>query len=228
QGAENKPYVDTGPVLEKPIANQAGLGWQGKHTNLIHPKLGNWVFLGEIFTTLALPPDEPVKNRCGSCTRCMDACPTGAITGPYQLDARRCISYLTIEHKGAIPLEFREKIGDHLYGCDDCLQACPWNRWAQHTREVRFEPRDYPDLTPMLFWGDEDFTETFAGSPIKRIGLNRWKRNVCTVLGNIGTAEDLTALESAAASDDPMVAEHAQWAINRIHSRNTAGNVLAK
>lgn len=221
-GGTNKPYVDTGPILEKAWAEHAGLGWQGKHTNLIHPKLGNWLFLSVILTSLELPADKRGASHCGSCTRCITACPTNAITGPWQLDARRCISYLTIEHKGSIPVELRPAIGDHLYGCDDCLNACPWNRWAQRSREAKFDERPLPDLRDMLSWDDATFRETFQGSPIKRIGLQRWLRNCCVVLGNCGNESDLDALSALAAQEDPLVAEHAIWAIEQIRARGTA------
>ncbi|MEO0796151.1 MAG: tRNA epoxyqueuosine(34) reductase QueG [Verrucomicrobiota bacterium] len=217
---DQKPYVDTGPVLEKPIAVQAGLGWQGKSTIVLNRDHGTWLFLGFIFTTLELPADEPAREHCGKCTRCIDACPTQAITGPYQLDARRCISYLTIEHKGAIPMEFRRAIGDRLYGCDECLDVCPWNRWARVTREEKFAARPYPDLREMLGWSEESFREAFAGTPIKRAGLSRWLRNVCVVLGNTGEAEDLPELEALADSADELVAEHAAWAVAEIKSRS--------
>ncbi|WP_309397312.1 tRNA epoxyqueuosine(34) reductase QueG [Cerasicoccus maritimus] len=219
-GSAQRPYVDTGPVMEKPIAEQAGLGWQGKSTILLNRENGTWLFLGFIFTTLELPADEPARGHCGTCTRCIDACPTGAITGPYQLDARRCISYLTIEHKGAIPHEYRRAIGDRIYGCDECLDVCPWNRWAKVTREAKFAPRDYPDLRVMLDWDEADFTEAFAGTPIKRSGLSRWRRNVCVALGNVGDAEDLPSLQRIASSDDALAAEHASWAIAEIESRD--------
>ncbi|WP_309387731.1 tRNA epoxyqueuosine(34) reductase QueG [Cerasicoccus frondis] len=218
-GSAQRPYVDTGPVLEKPIAAQAGLGWQGKSTILLNKQNGTWLFLGFVFTTLELEADEPARSHCGKCTRCIDACPTGAIIAPYKLDARRCISYLTIEHKGAIPLEFRRAIGDRIYGCDECLDVCPWNRWAQATQEAKFASREYPDLTAMLNWTEAEFAETFAGTPIKRAGLSRWRRNVCVVLGNIGTGEDLPMLRSIAESDDALAAEHAQWAIDEIEAR---------
>lgn len=222
-GAEQRPYVDTGPILEKPIAALAGLGWQGKSTILINRKSGTWLFLGVIVTTLDLPANtEPPKDNCGKCTRCIDACPTGAIVAPYSLDARRCIAYLTIEHKGAIPLEYRRAIGDRLYGCDECLDVCPWNHWAHQTREAKFAARPLPDLTAMLKWTQEEWDEKMAGTPIRRAGLNRWHRNSCVVLGNIGTAEDIPHLEAAANADDSedgVVREHAQWAISEIRAR---------
>ena len=217
-GAVNRPYVDTGPLLEKPIA-AAGLGWQGKNTMVLNEQDGQWLFLGFILTTYPFPPDKPVADRCGTCTRCIDVCPTQAITGPYQLDARKCISYLTIEHKGAIPLPYRELIGDHLYGCDDCLDVCPWNKWAQKTREAAFSPRPYPDLRDMLSMDEDSFARTFAGSPIRRLKRGRWLRNVCIVLGNTGHTADLPSLEEASIDADPLVSEHAQWAISRIRER---------
>lgn len=220
QGGLNKPYIDTGPLLEKPIAALAGIGWQGKNTMVLNRDQGQWLFLGFILTSLPFPPDSPVKDRCGTCSRCIDICPTRAITAPYQLDARRCISYLTIEHKGEIPLEYRPLIGDHLYGCDDCLDICPWNKWAHPTTEAAFARRAYPDLRDMLAMTEESFRTTFAGSPIKRIGRARWLRNVCVVLGNIGSPEDLPALKTTAKDPHPLVAHHAQWAIERIHSRH--------
>jgi epoxyqueuosine reductase len=218
-GSAQRPYVDTGPLLEKPIAEAAGLGWQGKSTILVEPKRGTWSFLGNIVTTLELPTDEPGKDRCGSCTRCIDVCPTNAITAPYQLDARKCISYLTIEHDGAIPEEYREAIGDRLYGCDECLDVCPWNKWAVPTEEPKFAPREYPQLREMLHWDDATFRERMQGSPLRRLKLARWRRNLCVVLGNTGDAADLPALEAVAAGEDPMVAEHADWAIRQIRAR---------
>lgn len=219
-GGENRPYVDTGPLLEKPIAEQAGLGWQGKNTVLLNAEEGQWLFLGTILTTLDFKADQPQKDRCGSCTRCIDVCPTQAITAPYQLDARKCISYLTIEHKGSIPLEFRRPIGNHLFGCDDCLDVCPWNRWAQFTRESHFHPRDYPDLREMLLWDEQTFEKTTEGTPIRRLKRPRWLRNICVVLGNIGTPGDLPALLQAASDPDPLIQEHAQWAISEILTRH--------
>ena len=218
--AVNRPYVDTGPLLEKPIAAAAGIGWQGKNTMVLNGQDGQWLFLGFILTTYPFPPDEPVADRCGSCTRCMDVCPTRAITGPYQLDARKCISYLTIEHKGSIPPPYRKLIGDHLYGCDDCLDVCPWNKWAQKTREAAFTARPYPDLREMLSMDEAAFAGTFAGSPVKRLKRSRWLRNVCVVLGNIGEPADLPALEAAAMDPDPLIREHAEWAIEEISSRH--------
>ena len=171
---------------------------------------------------LDLPADTAGKDRCGSCTRCIDVCPTQAITAPYQLDARRCISYLTIEHSGSIPEAYRRPIGNHLFGCDDCLDVCPWNKWAQLTRESKLTARTYPDLSEMLQWDEKTFSTTFAGTPMKRSGLRRWKRNICVVLGNTGTLEDIPGLRMIAADDDPLLAEHAAWAIAEIESRQGA------
>jgi len=222
QGGDNKPYVDTGPVLERSVANRAGIGWQGKSTMLIHPKLGTWFFLGEIITSLKIPPDQPMKDFCGKCTACIDACPTRAIIAPYQLDARKCISYLTIEHKGSIPLKYRQVIGDRLFGCDDCLTACPWNRWAVHSSEQKFQARPLPELRSMLLWTEQEFEDFFRGTAVKRLGLSRWLRNVCIVIGNTGTTSDLPALEKAVNPIDPLVAEHAAWAANQISARHCA------
>lgn len=218
-GGEQRPYVDTGPLLEKPIAEAAGLGWQGKSTILIEPKRGTWSFLANIVTTLELPAGEKSKDRCGSCTRCIDVCPTRAITAPYQLDASKCISYLTIEHDGAIPLAYREAIGDRLYGCDECLDVCPWNKWAVPTEEAKFTPRELPTLREMLAWDEATFTERMQGSPMRRLKLQRFRRNLCVVLGNVGFVADLPALELVASGEDAMVAEHASWAMERIRGR---------
>ncbi|HSI10896.1 MAG TPA: tRNA epoxyqueuosine(34) reductase QueG [Chthoniobacter sp.] len=222
RGGRQRCYVDTGPVLERDMAAVAGAGWQGKSTMLIHPKFGTWFFLAEILTTLELPTDAPMADHCGKCTRCMVACPTNAITAPRQLDARRCISYLTIENKGAIPEEFRTAIGDRIYGCDDCLTACPWNRFAQDSRESTFAARDFVhgwSLRDFLTLDDNAFRELFRKSPIKRIKRRGFLRNVCVALGNIGTREDLPALEKAAQDPEPLIAEHAQWALTRIRVR---------
>lgn len=223
-GGRQRYYVDTGPVLERDFAAEAGIGWHGKSTMLIHPRLGTWFFLAELLTTLDLEPDAPHPDRCGACTRCLDACPTGAIArgAPRRLDARRCISYLTIELKEAIPLEFRPLLGDRIYGCDDCLEACPWNRFAQASRESAFQAsrrtvgmtlRDY------LALDDDGFRALFRGSPIKRIKRRGLLRNVCVALGNVGTAADLPALARAAADAEPLIAEHARWAIAQIEGR---------
>ncbi len=221
-GGRQKIYVDTGPVLERDFAAEAGIGWHGKSTMLLNRQLGTWFFLGEIFTTLELPSDPPQVARCGSCTRCIDACPTGAITAPHQLDARRCISYLTIELKGSIPLEFRPMIGDRIYGCDDCLDACPWNRFARVSRESAFAARPAVErmrLRDFLALDDEQFREMFRGSPIKRIKRRGFLRNVCVALGNVGTGDDLPALATAARDYEPLIVEHAVWAMRTIESR---------
>jgi epoxyqueuosine reductase len=222
-GGLQKCYVDTGPVLERDHAAQAGIGWHGKSTMLINERLGTWFFLAEILTTLELPPDEPVPNRCGTCERCIKACPTGAITAPHRLDARRCISYLTIELKGAIPLDLRPLIGNRIFGCDDCLDACPWNRFAQVSRETAFSVRHSTtgmSLRDYLNLGDNEFRLLFRNSPIKRIKRRRFLRNVCVALGNVGDSSDLPALKRAAADAEPLIAEHAKWAIQQIRSRH--------
>ena len=220
-GGVQRGYTDTGPLLERDFAALAGVGWQGKSTILIHPKLGAWFFLAEILTTLELPPDEPVSSRCGQCTRCIDACPTGAITAPHRVDARRCVSYLTIEHKGSIPEELRPRIGGRIYGCDDCAAACPWNRFAQASRETAFAARAAVQLSlrELLALDDAQFRTLFKGSPIARIKRRGLLRNVCVALGNTGTREDLPALERAAADPEPLIAEHARWALGRICQR---------
>ena len=218
-GGAQKPYVDTGPVLEKPLAAEAGLGWQGKSTILLQREHGTWLFLGVILTTLDLAPSRKEPNRCGSCTRCVDACPTAAIVAPYRLDARKCLAYLTIEHDGPIPEEYRRPLGDRVFGCDDCLDVCPWNRWAKATQEARFAPRGVPPLRETLAWTDEQFVGHFRGTPVKRLGLARWLRNALTVLGNTGTAEDLAAVRSLLGHPDPMVAEHAAWAERELRAR---------
>jgi epoxyqueuosine reductase len=222
QGGTQRHYVDTGPVLERDFAGEAGLGWNGKSTMQIHRALGTWFFLAEILTTIDLECDTPAKDLCGKCTRCMDACPTQAITAPRRMDARRCISYLTIEHKGSIPLEFRRAVGDRLYGCDECLTVCPWNRFAQASHEAAFAARESVfsmRLREMLSLKDDEFRVLFAKSPIKRIKRPAFLRNVCVVLGNVGTADDLPALEAATCDEHPLISEHAAWAVAEIRSR---------
>jgi epoxyqueuosine reductase len=219
---QQKGYVDTGPVLERDHAAEAGIGWHGKSTMLIDERLGTWFFLAEVLTTLELPPDEPVPDRCGTCERCIKACPTGAITAPHRLDARRCISYLTIELKGSIPLDLRPLIADRIFGCDDCLDACPWNRFARVSREAAFFARPSTVGIPLrdyLGLSDEDFRSLFRNSPIKRIKRRGFLRNVCVALGNVGDPSDLAALGRAAADPEPLIAEHAKWAIHQIRSR---------
>jgi len=226
-GAEVKVFVDTAPVMEKPLAEAAGLGWQGKHTNLVSRAHGSWLFLGAIYTTLEIEPDAPHETRCGSCSACLDACPTDAFPAPFRLDARRCISYLTIEHKGAIPEEYREKIGNRIYGCDDCLAVCPWNRFAAAARANRaFLPRAElaaPALGDLLRLDDAAFRKVFAGSPIKRIGRGRMVRNAAIAAGNSGRAELIPVLRELAEDADPVVAEAAHWAIGRLSAPGTAG-----
>lgn len=222
-GGTQRPYVDTGPVLERDFASESGLGWGGKSTMQIHRHLGTWFFLADILTTLDLPPDAPATDHCGKCTRCITACPTQAITAPRRLDARRCISYLTIESKGPIPLEFRHAIGDRIYGCDSCLDACPWNRHAQASHEATFQARATVfahTLRDFLSLTDDTFRALFAKSPIKRIKRPAFLRNVCVALGNTGTPADLPALEQAAQDEHPLISEHAQWAIQEIHQRH--------
>jgi epoxyqueuosine reductase len=223
-GGKQKCYVDTGPVLERDYAAKAGIGWHGKSTMLIDQQLGTWFFLAEILSTLELPLDEPARDRCGTCDRCIRACPTGAITAPHRLDARRCISYLTIELKGSIPLEFRPLIGDRIFGCDDCLEACPWNRFAQVSRQSAFSARKATTgmaLRDYLGLSDEQFRHMFRSSPIKRIKRRGFLRNVCVALGNIGNRDDMPALERAASDSEPLIAEHAAWAIERILYRES-------
>jgi len=221
-GTRSLWYVDTGPVLERDLAQRAGLGFAGKHTNLISRKLGNWIFLAEILTTLELEPDAPEKNRCGTCARCMEACPTHAIPAPFQLDARKCISYLTIELKGAIPEELRPAIGNRIYGCDDCLAVCPWNKFAREGRLMREHARAdlrQPDLPGLLALDEAGFRRRFAGTPILRTKRRGLLRNVCVALGNSGDERALPALERAAHDPEPLIAEHARWAIRRIERK---------
>jgi epoxyqueuosine reductase len=215
-------YVDTGPLLERDLAQRAGLGFAGKHTNLISRRLGNWFFLAEILTTLELEPDQPEQNHCGRCTRCLTACPTQAIVAPFQLDARKCISYLTIELKGPIPVALRRAVGNRIYGCDDCLAACPWNRFAQEGQLMRAHTRTdlaAPDLLELLRLDDQGFKQRFAGSPILRTKRRGLLRNVCVALGNIGGPEALPQLEKAEKDPERLIAEHAHWAIAEISAR---------
>jgi len=216
-----KVFVDTAPVMEKPLAAAAGLGWQGKHTNLVSRDLGSWFFLGSIFTTLDLPEGTEEADHCGSCRACLDGCPTDAFPAAYQLDARRCISYLTIEHTGPIPAEFREKMGNRIYGCDDCLAACPWNKFARAAKEAKLKAREdliSPKLADFLVLDDKTFRSLFSGSPIKRIGRNRFLRNVLIAAGNSGD-ESLSVLVKPHLSDlDPMVRGAAVWALSRLLS----------
>jgi epoxyqueuosine reductase len=222
-----KVFVDTAPVMEKPLAEAAGLGWQGKHTNLVSRSDGSWLFLGAIYTTLELEPDTPHRGHCGSCDACQTACPTDAFPAPYRLDARRCISYLTIEHKGPIPHEFREAIGNRIYGCDDCLAVCPWNRFADTARRHQaFVPRAElvaPALADLLALDDAGFRQVFAGSPIKRIGRGRMVRNAAIAAGNSGREELVEPLSLLVDDDDPVVAEAAAWALERLSLTRACG-----
>ncbi len=218
-GTRSLWYVDTGPILERDLAQRAGLGFVGKHTSLISRQLGNWFFLAEILTTLELEPDPPEHNRCGSCTRCLAACPTAAFTAPFQLDARRCISYLTIELKGPIPVELRPAIGNRIYGCDDCLAACPWNRFARQGRLMKSHARPdlaTSDLIDLLSLDDAAFKERFVGTPILRTKRRGLLRNVCVALGNSHDPAALPALQRAAKDQEPLIAEHARWALDQL------------
>ncbi|PWK63161.1 tRNA epoxyqueuosine(34) reductase QueG [Aminobacter sp. AP02] len=223
-GGDVKVFVDTAPVMEKPLAEAAGLGWQGKHTNLVSREFGSWLFLGTIFTTAELEPDEAEIDHCGSCRACLDACPTDAFPAPYRLDARRCISYLTIENKGPIPLEFRQKIGNRIYGCDDCLAACPWNKFAQAASEQKLAARDdlrEPRLIELLALDDATFRTFFSGSPVKRIGRDRFIRNVLIASGNSADAALVEPCRALLADPSPLVRGAAVWALSRLVSRKT-------
>lgn len=225
-GAYNwRVFSDSAPVLEKPLAEQAGLGWIGKHTNLINAKAGSWFFLGEIYTDLALPTDLPATNHCGRCTTCIDICPTGAIVAPYQLDARRCISYLTIELHGPIPVKFRPLMGNRIYGCDDCQLFCPWNKFAQQTTESDFLPRhglNSAELITLMNWDEGTFLARTEGSAIRRIGLERWQRNIAVALGNVPPPNDdvLNCLTSHRDNPSALVREHVAWALQQ-HEQTT-------
>ncbi|RWF15158.1 MAG: tRNA epoxyqueuosine(34) reductase QueG, partial [Mesorhizobium sp.] len=213
--------VDTAPVMEKPLAEAAGLGWQGKHTNLVSRAHGSWLFLGTIFTTADLEPDAAEEDHCGSCRACLDACPTGAFPAPYRLDARRCISYLTIENKGPIPHEFREAIGNRIYGCDDCLAACPWNKFASAASDAKLAARTdlrEPPLSELLKLDDPGFRAFFSGSPIKRIGRDRFIRNVLIAAGNSGDTSLTPAVQSLLEDGSPLVRGAAVWALSRLLS----------
>ncbi len=221
-GTRSLWYVDTGPVLERDLAQRAGAGFIGKHTNLISRGLGNWFFLAEILTTVELEPDAPERNRCGNCTRCITACPTRAITAPFQLDARLCISYLTIELKGSIPVELRPAMGARIFGCDDCLEVCPWNKFAREGRMMKAHDRSdlaQPDLLELLALDDAGFKRRFAGTPILRTKRRGLLRNVCVALGNTGNKSALPALSEATRDAEPLIAEHARWAVDEIGRR---------
>jgi epoxyqueuosine reductase len=217
-----RAFVDSAPVLEKPLAENAGLGWIGKHTNVINKDAGSWFFLGELLTDLPLPPDAPASGHCGSCRACIDVCPTDAIVAPYQLDARRCISYLTIELKDAIPVSLRSAIGNRIYGCDDCQLYCPWNKFAKPLAEGDFAPRhalDDQDLCSLFAWSEEEWRRKTEGSAIRRIGLERWRRNIAVALGNAATTPAvIDALRARSDDDSVMVREHVAWALDQ-HTR---------
>ncbi len=218
-GQALKVFVDTAPLMEKPLAQQAGLGWQGKHTNLVSRQFGSWLFLGAILTAAELPPDAPETDHCGSCQACLDICPTRAFPAPYELDARRCISYLTIEYDGVIPLEFRQPMGNRLYGCDDCLAACPWNKFAQSARDMEIQARDAlkaPSLLDLARLDDAGFREFFATTAVKRIGRDRFIRNLCLALGNSGDAAAIPVLLDLAADPAMPVRAHAAWALKQL------------
>ncbi|WYK03302.1 tRNA epoxyqueuosine(34) reductase QueG [Cereibacter sphaeroides f. sp. denitrificans] len=220
-GCEIKVFVDTAPVMEKPLAQAAGLGWQGKHTNLLSRELGNWFFLGAIFTTLELPRDAPGREHCGSCRACLDACPTGAFPAPFQLDARRCISYLTIEHRGPVEEELRGRMGNRIYGCDDCLAACPWNKFAQAASEIGYAARvGAPPLEELAGLDEAGFRARFSGSPIKRIGRDRFLRNVLYAIGNSGDRRLRAAAEPHVDDPDGAVADAARWALARLDEKS--------
>ena len=216
---EVKIFVDTAPVMEKPIAAQAGLGWQGKHTNLVSRDFGSWLFLGSIFTTAEIDPDAPEEDHCGACRRCLDVCPTNAFVAPYQLDARACISYLTIEHKGHIALEFREAMGNRIFGCDDCLAVCPWNKFAKVAHEAKLSVRaesDNPPLAELLQLDDAAFRARFSGTPIKRTGRDRFVRNVLIAAGNSGDETSRAASGERLSDASPLVRAMAVWALSRL------------
>jgi epoxyqueuosine reductase len=218
-GSEVKVFVDTAPLMEKPLAHAAGLGWQGKHTNLVSREFGSWLFLGAIITSMELPPDAPAADSCGTCRACLDICPTNAFPAPYQLDARRCISYLTIEHAGPIPLEFRKAIGNRIYGCDDCLAVCPWNKFAQVTHEAKLKARAdgvAPRLADLAALDEPGFRRRFSASPIKRIGRDRFVRNVLVAIGNSGEVGLASAAEARLGDESALVRGAAVWALSQL------------
>jgi epoxyqueuosine reductase len=222
QEADVKVFVDTAPLMEKPLAARAGIGWQGKHTNLVSREFGSWLFLGAILTNLELPPDAPEPDHCGQCRACLDVCPTGAFPAPYQLDARRCISYLTIEHEGPIPRELRSAIGNRIYGCDDCLAVCPWNKFASQGREAKLAARadlEAPSLAELARLDDASFRSLFAGGPIKRAGRARFVRNVLIAIGNSKDCALAAVAEERLRDESPLVRGAAVWALARLTSR---------
>ncbi len=226
-----KVFVDTAPVMEKPLAQQAGLGWQGKHTNLVSRGFGSWLFLGEIYLALDLPPDEAETDHCGACHRCLDVCPTGAFPAPYRLEARRCISYLTIEHKGHIPAGLRPLMGNRIYGCDDCLAVCPWNKFARATRELGLRPREAlqaPRLAELAALDDAAFRALFSGSPVKRIGRDRFVRNVLIAIGNSGDPNLVSSVMPRLADASPLVRAMAVWALGRLTEKRRVAALRAE
>ena len=230
-GAALKVFVDTAPVLEKPLAEQAGVGWQGKHTNLVSREHGSWLFLAEIFTDLELEPDPPETDHCGSCRRCLDVCPTDAFPGPYQLDARRCIAYLTIEHKDHIPREFRVAIGNRVFGCDDCLAVCPWNKFARAANDARLETREdlaCPPLEDLVALDDAGFRARFAGTPVKRTGRDRFIRNVLIAIGNSGDVSLAPRVEERLQDGSPLVRAAAVWALSRLLAPDQLADLRAQ
>ena len=227
-GAEVKVFVDTAPVMEKPLAAAAGIGWQGKHTNLVSREHGSWLFLGAIFTSADIEPDAAEQDACGTCRRCLDVCPTRAFPAPYMLDARRCLAYLSIEHKGHIPEEFRLPMGNRVFGCDDCLAVCPWNKFASAARENRFAARaetDNPPLAELLTLDDSSFRARFAGTPIKRTGRDRFLRNVLIAVGNSGDRDLLPRVEALLADASPLVRAMAVWAMRRLAAERISEGV---
>lgn len=230
-GGEVKVFVDTAPVMEKPLAARAGIGWQGRHTNLVSREFGSWLFLGEVYTTLELVPDLPAPDRCGRCTRCIDICPTQAITAPGELDPRRCISYLTIEHKGHIAAEYRAAMANRIYGCDDCLAVCPWNKFAEAAREAGFEAREgtvLPPLAELVALDDAAFRARYPGSAIKRLGRDRFVRNVLIAIGNSGDAVFADAVEARLGDGSPLVRAMAVWALGHIAPARAAALCAAQ
>ena len=229
-GADVKVFVDTAPVMEKPLAEAAGIGWQGKHTNLVSREYGSWLFLGSIFTSAELSPDEAEHDHCGSCRACLDICPTDAFPAPYQLDARRCISYLTIEHKGPIPREFRVAMGNRIYGCDDCLAVCPWNKFASAASEAKLTAREdfkEPRLTDLLTLDDPAFRALFSGSPVKRIGRDRFIRNVLVAAGNSGETALIPQVQDLLGDPSPLVRGMAVWALSRLLDHRAFETLMA-
>ncbi len=229
--ADVKVFVDTAPLMEKPLAARAGLGWQGKHTNLVSREFGSWLFLGAILTDLDLPPDPPEKDHCGQCRACLDVCPTGAFPAPYRLDARRCISYLTIEHEGPIPRELRSAIGNRIYGCDDCLAVCPWNKFASQGREAKLAARadlDAPPLAELARLDDASFRSLFAGGPIRRIGRARFVRNVMIAIGNSKDPALATVARERLDDESQLVRGAAVWALARLTSREELSSLAAE